>query len=86
MAIDIKVQLSALSLDELKELAGTTTLDTGACKSKEDFVEVLSTNGVGPKAPSLERLLGVMKLKDLRDLAARHDVEKIGRASCRERV
>ena len=75
MAIDIKVQLSALSLDELKELAGTTTLDTGACKSKEDFVEVLSTNGVGPKAPSLERLLGVMKLKDLRDLAARHDVD-----------
>jgi len=75
MALDIKVQLSALSIDELKELAGTSAVDTAACTSKEDFVEVLARNGVVPRPPSLERLLAVMKLKDLRDLAARHGVD-----------
>src|SRR2546425_12261133 len=75
MALDLKTQLSALSIDELKELAGTTAVDTAACTSKEDFVEVLAKNGVVPRPPSLERLLAVMKLKDLRDLAARHGVD-----------
>src|SRR5256885_1620604 len=55
MALDIKVQLSALSIDELKELAGTSAVDTAACTSKEDFVEVLARNGVVPRPPSLER-------------------------------
>src|SRR2546428_466937 len=75
MALAIQVQPSALSLDELKELADTTAVDTGACTSKEDFVEVLAKTGVVPRPPSLERLLAVMKLKDLRDLAARHGVD-----------
>jgi hypothetical protein len=75
VALDIKMQLSALSLDELKELAGSTKVDTASCTSKEEFVEVLARNGVAPKPPSLERLLSVMKLKDLRDLAARHSVD-----------
>ena len=75
MASDLKDQLTTLSLDELKELAATTRLDTGSCESKDDFVDVLARNGVAPKPPSLERLLGVMKLKDLRDLAARHGVD-----------
>src|SRR6267143_2643057 len=75
MASDLREQLTTLSLDELRELAASTKVDTGYCESKEDFVEVLAKNGVAPKPPSLERLLAVMKLKDLRDLAARHGVD-----------
>jgi len=75
VAIDLKVQLSALSIDELRELADSTKVDATALQTKEDLVEALAKNGVAPKPPSLERLLSVMKLKDLRDLAARHAVE-----------
>ncbi|GEM_PF-1869162 len=75
MASDLRDQLTTLSLDELKELADSTKVDTSGLQSKEDFVEVLVKNGVAPKPPSLERLLSVMKLKDLRDLAARHGVD-----------
>ena len=78
MVLDLKAQLSALSLDELRELAGSTKVDTASLQSKEDLVDALAKNGVAPRPPSLERLLSVMKVKDLRDLAARHGVDVSG--------
>ncbi len=75
MAADTKQQLSSLSPDRLQELADSNHIDLTWCLTKEDVVELLIEKGVTPKPQSLEALLAEAKLKDLRALAARHDVD-----------
>ena len=75
MAVDLKQQLSSMPFDKLKELADSSHVDTTWCLTKEDVVDILIEKGVAPKPRSLEALLGDMKLKDLRTLAARHGVD-----------
>jgi len=75
MALDLKAQLSSMTVEQLRELAASNRIDAEALPSKEALVAALAERGVAPRPPTLEALLVEMKLKDLRSLAARHDVD-----------
>lgn len=75
MALDLKAQLSLLTVEQLRELAASNQIDPASLASKEALVAALAEKGVALRPPSLESLLSGMKLKDLRTLATRHDVD-----------
>lgn len=75
MALDLKAQLSSMTMEQLRELAVSNRIDAEALPSKEALVAALAERGVAPRAPTLEALLVEMKLKDLRSLAARRGVD-----------
>ena len=75
MALDLKAQLSSMTVEQLRELALSNRIDAETLPSKEALVAALAERGVAPRPSTLEALLVEMKLKDLRSLAARHDVD-----------